>query len=102
MGLIIHHSFIVTDYNDGNINDAHKKALDLGFQVSDIITSETNGYHSFFVSPDGSKEFWETSDEFNLMRDEYIKFLESNVSNWVLVEYGETSARLIGSHYWED
>lgn len=79
MGYIRHHAIVVTanDYND-DIEQAHEKAKEIfGELVSEIITSKINGYQSFFIAPDGSKEFWTLSDEHDEKRSEFIKYLKS-------------------------
>lgn len=62
MGYVKHNSIIVTDYKDDRIITIHKKARKMfGVHVSDIVASELNGYCSFFIAPDGSKEGWDFS-----------------------------------------
>ena len=40
--------------------------------VSDIVESKINGYVSFFIAPDGSKEGWDASDLGDSRRKEFI------------------------------
>ncbi|MGG3872975.1 hypothetical protein [Brevibacillus laterosporus] len=64
MGTIKHNAIVVTDadYAMDKLELVHKKAQELfSSLVSPIIKSNSNGYQSFFVAPDGSKEGWEES-----------------------------------------
>lgn len=63
MGYVRHHAIVVTSSNAGIIQRAHVKALELGCQVSPLVSSAINGYHSFLIAPDGSKEGWDLSDD---------------------------------------
>jgi len=45
--------------------------------VSDITPITSNGYRSFFVAPDGSKEGWQESFDGDKARDEIVKALDS-------------------------
>lgn len=57
---------------------AHEKATDLlNYLVSEIKESVINKYWSFCVFPDGSKEGWEESDEYDKRRDLFVKWLEA-------------------------
>lgn len=82
MGYIRHNAIVVTA--DGNnlarerLNIAYKKAKELfGDLVSEIVDSPWNKHRSFFIAPDGSKEGWEPSNEFDLKRTEFADFLDS-------------------------
>jgi hypothetical protein len=100
MGYISHHAMIVTGFNKNSLKLAHKEA-ELRFTreggfcfVSPIITSPINGYLSFFIAPDGSKEGWEDSDYYDKARREYGEWLlhqvcQGNYYQWVIVQYGD-------------
>jgi len=82
MGYINHHAIIVTgdSYPSAAValNAAHKKAKELlGDLVSDVIAAKVNGYQSFFVAPDGSKEGWSESDEHDTRREYLLDFIDS-------------------------
>jgi len=91
MGYIKHHAIIVIDsgYGDG-IVAAHAEALrvfaaseGLGGRVmasvvGPIISSPVNGYRSFYIAPDGSKEGWSDSDAGDVARDQLIAWLGEN------------------------
>lgn len=72
MGYIRHHTIVVTGYVE-NLSKAHQLAKEIfGSLVSEIIQSNVNGYESFFVAPDGSKEGWEESDNGDKNRQKFI------------------------------
>lgn len=105
MGWIRHHAIIVTGWDKGNIEKHHKKAKELFTHVSEPINGVMNDDWSFFVPPDGSKEGWETSNRYDVLRDEFIKYLEdsykqktSNFVRWVEVAYGECEASVTRSN----
>lgn len=107
MGYMRHHAIIVTSWKTEALEAAHRKARELfgptslsaseHVRVSDIIDSGMNGYHSFFVAPDGSKEGWQDSDEGDVQRDTFIAWLGANWTyddgstpfDWVEVQYGD-------------
>lgn len=73
MGWIRHHGLVVTGEADGdrpyNIAHAHAKAVELGLLVSPPVRSAINSYSTILIAPDGSKEGWETSIEFDEKRE---------------------------------
>lgn len=91
MGYIRHHAIIVTSYSEKLITEVHgeaKKAFNNAYEdrsfiespeelVSPIVESITNGYYSFFIAPDGSKEGWEESDYGDMARKRVIDFIDS-------------------------
>ena len=78
MGYIKHQAIAVTIGIEQPIKEAHTKAKSIFKErVSEIINSETNGYKSFFIAPDGSKEGWETSQEGDRQRDTFVKWINS-------------------------
>lgn len=77
MGYIRHHSIVVTGISE-YIAEARNKAIEIfSGLVSGIIPSICNGYESFFIAPDGSKEGWSDSNEGDLKRDGFIEWLET-------------------------
>jgi len=66
MGYFSHHGIMVTGIEmhtlEGvsNISDVHKKAIGAKY-VSNLSKEVVNGYKSFAIFPDGSKEGWPTS-----------------------------------------
>ncbi len=77
MGYIKHNAIIVTSWDGDKIAEAHKKAREIFEWVSEISPSAINGYRSFFVPPDGSKEGWPESFNGDNDRKEFIKWCKS-------------------------
>lgn len=82
MGYIKHNAIIVTgdSYPEAQLRFelAYQKAKELfGDLVSNIVPALINGYQSFFIAPDGSKEGWDLSDEYDKKRKEFMDFLDS-------------------------
>jgi len=77
MGYMNHHAIIVTASSGEGINKVHAKACEIfGELCSEIIDSKMNGYATFFVAPDGSKEGWQDSDEGDERRTEFKDWLK--------------------------
>lgn len=99
MGVIHHHTVIATVNIQENIDKV--KAWIYGLPPGKRkrfcdAPAPVNGYHTFILVPDGSKEGWPESDAGDQFRAEFISFLDSfayedgssNIS-WVEVAYGE-------------
>jgi len=87
MGYMRHHAIVVTGWREEDVMAAHQKACELfGDQnflgrishITEITPEATNGYRSFMISPDGSKEWWVTSNRGDASRDLFINWLSSN------------------------
>ena len=110
MGYICHHGIMVTSWSPNQLKQAHEKALEIFTEetvsaaysgnasslVSPIFEGLTNGYASFAIFPDGSKEGWDLSDSVEAKRDEFIKWLNaqrfedgSTYFDWALIQYGD-------------
>lgn len=97
MGYIKHHAIVVTSWNRDAIFKAHFKATEIFKDtVSNIVDGMINGYMSFFVGPDGSKEGWTDSDKGDENRAAFIEWVNeqayedgSNKLAFVEVWYGE-------------
>ncbi len=96
MGVMHHHAIVVTSFSVAAVEEAHVKAAEIWPGVSPISPEAINGYTSFFVPPDGSKEGWEPSDRGNDQRQEFIEWMNaqahedgSNFLTWVEVGFGE-------------
>lgn len=83
MGYMRHHTVVVTSMDDDLLREARSKAVEL-FEaqdmvqlVSPIVFGIMNGFDSFFVAPDGSKEFWEHSDRAEGARKAFVEWLDS-------------------------
>lgn len=74
MGYIRHHAIIVTSTCEISMEKARIKAAELfGLgQVTQILPPAINGYMTFFVGPDGSKEGWLESDGGDNLRMQFI------------------------------
>lgn len=83
MGWHQHHTIVVTGFDPDNLQKAKNQAIEIfkktGHEhlVSEIIHA-MNGYSSFFIAPDGSKEGWEDSNQCNKARAEFIDFMNSD------------------------
>jgi hypothetical protein len=110
MGYIRHHAIVVTGW-DEKFERAHAKAVELFKDiarnvlhrkegrslVSPIIPGIVNGYKSFFVAPDGSKEGWEESDNANTARDRFVEYLRAQAN-----DDGSTSLRYVEVQFGDD
>jgi hypothetical protein len=93
MGYIKHNAVIVSGWR---VMEAHLKAHEifkkLGFEqlVSPIINGILNGQDSFFIAPDGSKEGWDTSDECDKARKEFLDWLtkSENYADYIEIRFG--------------
>jgi hypothetical protein len=94
MGYVKHNSIIVTDWKEERIVILHKKAQKIFGKharlVSNIVVSERNGYASFFIAPDGSKEGWDVSQDMDDAREKFIKWLQRKHPgvDYIEVRYG--------------
>lgn len=80
MGYMCHHAIVVTSWKKEAVEAAHAKAVELfgqfGSIVSNICEATTNGYYSFLIAPDGSKEGWDTSNAGDEAREAMVKWIE--------------------------
>ncbi len=98
MGYMRHHTIVVTSSMSTLIRLAHKRAIDLlGELVSPIILGVVNGYESFFVAPDGSKEGWQESIDADTSRDKLIKYIEEQK-----YEDGSSSIKYVEVYFGDD
>lgn len=88
-----HHAIIVIGnhiMNDDGITPvsrAHVAAEVLGLATTNIVLSDLNGFASFMVVPDGSKENRPESDEGDAARDKFIDWVRATDS----VHYAEVA-----------
>lgn len=94
MGYMQHHAIIVTSWKEGALNDAADKAKQIGLEVLGPSSGAINGERTFLVCPDGSKEGWADSDEFDLKRARFLIYLNlvryedgSSPLSWVELTY---------------
>jgi len=92
MGYIRHDAIVVTGTLKAHITKARRRAEELGLQVSKLVLSPLNGYWSFLIAPDGSKEGWSESDDGDRMRREWIgeMTIPSNrhLVDWAHINFG--------------
>lgn len=72
------------------IRDKLASDKDFGNLVTPIVGPCINGYASFFVAPDGSKEEWELSNDGDEFREWVVREV-SRIPNasWAVVQYGD-------------
>lgn len=63
MGYTAHDAIVVTSFRKSDAERARAKAVEVGLPVSDLVGSPMNGWQSFLIAPDGSKEGWPDSNE---------------------------------------
>jgi len=111
MGYMRHHALVITgsDYPESKkiIRKVHRMSKDRAIDyvgtskiVSPLMYSPLNGYLSFFIAPDGSKEGWQESELGDSMRDSIIDFIDSFTYedgslciNYTEVFYGDEEGR---------
>ncbi|MCB0383830.1 MAG: hypothetical protein KDD43_00450 [Bdellovibrionales bacterium] len=95
-----HHAIVVTTFDKRTIDQLREVAIDLFDKrlVTEIIETVVNGYYTFLIGPDGSKEGWAQSDEGDEARDKFIEFIHaldyedgSSPVDFAEVQYGEES-----------
>lgn len=86
MGWIRHHGIVVTGSGE-RIESAHAMALTIFPTVSPLLPGRMNGYASFFVPPDGSKEGWKDSQDGDNERDRFIAWLQAEYRGVDWFEY---------------
>jgi hypothetical protein len=105
MGYMRAHAIIVDSWSHELIAAAHAEALRI-FQgasdnliapVTDLTPPNCNGYRSFMVAPDGSKEGWSISDRGDKARAEFKGWLRSKT-----YEDGSTSLRWVEVMFADD
>jgi hypothetical protein len=94
-----HHGFLVTDWSEQDIQEVHKYALGLFGErmVTSLVGPAVNGYMTFAIGPDGSKEGWDESDDGNQRREEFKEFLHAHYKDeegffkvkWVEIQYAD-------------
>lgn len=91
MGTVQHHAIIVTSLCEVDIQCAHKLAP----APTAIHMSETNGYFSFAVLPDGGKDGWPASQLWDVERALFVKELSRLSVSWVEVGFGELGVLVV-------
>ena len=111
MGYIKHHAIMVVGagYPEAQkmLRDIHAKAIELfDSLVTPIIQGKVNNYETFFIAPDGSKEGWDMSDDYDQRRGELVEYINSlayddgsNAVSHMAVWLDEDGECEIESHY---
>jgi hypothetical protein len=96
MGYNRDHAIVVT--GGDHLEAAREAAIEAGCMlVSEIVGPGINGQRSFFVAPDGSKEWWDTSNKQDEARDRFVSWLRGSSTassnapawDWVEVQFGD-------------
>lgn len=75
MGHQRHNAVVVTSWNKEKVAEAHNQATKMFGWVSPISPEVINGYSSFFIPPDGSKEGWAESDAADKVRAAFMDWI---------------------------
>jgi hypothetical protein len=102
VGYVKHSAIIVTGKDLAIVGRARSVASVLQLVVTDVVADSVNGYHSFLVAPDGSKEGWIDSDLGDQRRDQFVEWIRvlpdtEGHLDWIDVEYGGDHGREIGA-----
>lgn len=93
MGFFRHDFIIVGGFDEGLVAKLWADARDIfpWRMISPIVQGMANGYRSFFIGADGSKEGWEDSYKGDVARDKMLKCLESvgDGVNWCILSFPE-------------
>lgn len=104
MGYTRHHAIVVTSSIEDLVGEAHATAVRIfeptAAQVTPLMRPTTNGFVSFAVLPDGSKEAWEESDAADRAREEFVTWLDERVYEdgstslpWAEVQFGDENGK---------
>ena len=95
MGEARHHMIVITYWKPDTLAKAWQKAQKLQLTPTTVIASAREGWLTFYITPDGSKEGWTESEVWDDRRLEFCAFLEEEcpVVDYVLLEYGGSDGR---------
>lgn len=111
MGYMRHHAILVTSWDASRIETAHEKAREIFSEamVGPLMESPINGYVTFLVIPDGSKEGWEHSEQGDTQRAEFVSWLnrqryedQSSWLKWAEVQYGDDEGEALIVHHTDE
>ena len=78
MSQMLYHSIVVTSRDQILLEKTYERANKLfGILVTPIMLSIVNRCFTYFIAPDGSKEGWDTSYEYDVLRKDFIDYLKS-------------------------
>ena len=93
MGVVKHNAIVVVGFDcipKHDINAVHSLAINIfGNLVSEIVNGVCNGYKSFFIAPDGSKEGWEDSIIYDEKREEFYRRVDKSYVDIIEVRFGD-------------
>jgi len=102
MGYMCHHAIVVTGYGE-HVAKAREVAYDIAcdlqegephtpyLHVTEVSPEALNGYRSFLICPDGSKEGWRESAKGDTWREQFIDCCRTNAFDvsWAEVQFGD-------------
>ena len=91
MGYMRHDAIVVTAFDKKYIAPAIAKARELGLCVSSMTKEVTNGYRSFLIAPDGSKEGWDTSQKGDDARAAWKEWANKSYKKGVYLDWVHVS-----------
>lgn len=94
MGFISHDAIVVTSFDIDRLACARDEAIRVGLACTGIARSPLNGYVSFLVMPDGSKEGWTDSVRGDNARAAWKDWARRNPDqcDWAHVKFGGDDA----------
>ncbi|MGL5065010.1 MAG: hypothetical protein ACRC62_34005 [Microcoleus sp.] len=75
MEYVKHHAIVVTSWDKDKAYEARHAAQVMRLEASTMCVSKVNGYHSFMILPDGSKENCDDSSEGDKRRTKFKSWL---------------------------
>jgi len=88
------------------------KAIELGCDVSNLMGPAWEGYYTFLVGPDGSKDGHDESNKGDERRDQFVDWLTQRQCDygkssycrfaWVEVQYGDEAGQAIVIRHRDD
>lgn len=106
MGYIRHDAIVVTAWQTKDIEAAAEVARSFGLEVLGPSKPAVNGYQSILICPDGSKEGWRHSDDFDGKRAGFIHWLRNPEDGiwleWCAVAFGnDDGGAEVTAHAWD-
>ena len=100
IGYQSHRAIVVTGWQNEVLQEAHAEAVKCFDGTCAFVTEVTketmNGFASFMVAPDGSKEGWSESDKSDESAARFIEFLNglryedgSSKLDWVYIRFSD-------------
>lgn len=89
MGYFRHHVIVVMGWRPSDVDLARAEAVRLfaGLcEVSPVCASARNGFRSFFVPSDGSKEFWPASNAGDAARAALLRWVKDSEREGVFLQ----------------